>query len=58
VVLWKLEKLDYLSPGFYHLISLLNTLGKLLEAVIARRLLYMAEKYGLLLKNQFGGRPG
>jgi hypothetical protein len=58
VVLRKLEKSDYLSPGSYHPISLLNTLGKLLEAVMARRLSYMAEKYGLLLNSQFGGHPG
>jgi hypothetical protein len=51
MVLWKPGKLDYSSPGFYHLISLLNTLGKLLEAVMARRLSYMAEKYSLLLNS-------
>jgi ribonuclease HI len=58
VVLWKPGKLDYLNPGSYRPISLLNTLGKLLEAVMARRLSYMAEKYGLLPNSQFGGRPG
>ena len=33
----------------YYLISLLNTLGKLLEEVITRRLLYYIKKYKLLL---------
>lgn len=33
-------------------------LGKLLEAVIARRLSFFAEAYGLLPDTQFGGRPG
>ncbi|GCB24323.1 putative 115 kDa protein in type-1 retrotransposable element R1DM [Aspergillus awamori] len=48
VVLRNPGKSDYSAPGAYRPISLLNTLGKLLEAVMARRLLYWAEKYGLL----------
>ncbi|KAI3113534.1 hypothetical protein CBS147330_9863 [Penicillium roqueforti] len=36
VVLRKLAKLDYSIPGAYCPILLLNTLGKLLEAVVAR----------------------
>ncbi|BAE66183.1 unnamed protein product [Aspergillus oryzae RIB40] len=58
VVLRKPGKPDYSAPGAYRPISLLNTLGKLLEAVMARRLSYWAEKYGLLPDTQFGGRPG
>jgi ribonuclease HI len=58
VVLRKPGKPDYATPGAYRPISLLNTLGKLLEAVIARRLSYLAEKHGLLPDTQFGGRPG
>ncbi len=38
--------------------DLVNTLGKLLEAVIARRLSFYAEHYGLLPDTQFKGRPG
>jgi len=38
VVLRKPEKPDYTVPNAYRPISLLNTLGKLLESVIARRL--------------------
>ncbi|KAI2930363.1 hypothetical protein CBS147321_10551 [Aspergillus niger] len=49
---------DYSAPGAYRPISLLNTLGKILEAVMARRLSYRAEKYGLLPDTQFGGRRG
>ena len=49
---------DYSIPGAYRPISLLNALGKLLEAVIARGLSYFAEKQGLLPDTQFGGRPG
>ncbi|KUM55793.1 hypothetical protein ACN42_g11443 [Penicillium freii] len=58
IVLQKPGKPDYAVPGAYRPISLLNTLGKLLEAVMARRLSYLAEKYGLLPNSQFGGRPG
>lgn len=58
VVLRKPGKSDYTSPSAYRPISLLNTLGKLLEAVVARRLSYYAEKYKLLPDTQFGGRPG
>ncbi|KAJ5138858.1 uncharacterized protein N7515_003706 [Penicillium bovifimosum] len=58
IVLRKPGKPDYSKPGAYRPISLLNTLGKLLEAVMARRLSYVAEKHGLLPNSQFGGRPG
>lgn len=58
MVLRKPGKPDYSVPGAYRPISLLNTLGKLLEAVMARRLSYYAETHGLLPNTQFGGRPG
>lgn len=58
VVLRKPGKPDYSVPGAYRPISLLNTLGKLLEAVMTRRLSYLAEKHSLLPNSQFGGRPG
>ncbi|GMG17056.1 unnamed protein product [Aspergillus oryzae] len=58
VVLRKPGKPDYTLPGAYRPISLLNTLGKVLEAVMAKRLSYYAEEYGLLPNTQFGGRPG
>jgi hypothetical protein len=57
-VLRKPGKPDYSIPGAYRPISLLNTLGKLLEAVMAKRLSYYAETHGLLPNTQFGGRPG
>ena len=58
MVLKKPGKPDYSAPGAYRPISLLNTLGKILEAVIARRLSFWAETYKLLPDTQFGGRPG
>lgn len=57
-MLRKPGKPDYTIPGAYRPISLLNTLGKILEAVIAKRLSYYAETHGLLPNTQFGGRPG
>jgi hypothetical protein len=48
LALRKPGKPDYTVPKAYRLISLLNTLGKLLEAVMARRLSYYAETYRLL----------
>lgn len=54
----EIKKADYSVPGAYRPISLLKTLGKLLEAVIARRLSYLAENHGLLPDTQFGGQPG
>jgi hypothetical protein len=58
VILRNPGKPDYFAPGAYRPISLLNTLGKLLEAVMAKRLSYYAETYELLPDTQFGGRPG
>lgn len=47
---------DWTKAKSYRPISLLATLGKGLEAVIAERLAYLAEKYHLLPKNHFGAR--
>ncbi|CEL11943.1 Putative Reverse transcriptase [Aspergillus calidoustus] len=58
IVLRKPGKPDYAVPGAYRPISLLNTLGKILEAVMARRLSFWAETWKLLPNTQFGGRPG
>jgi hypothetical protein len=57
-VLRKPGKPDYTVPGAYRPISLLNTLGKILEAVMARRLSIWAENHKLLPDTQFGGRRG
>jgi hypothetical protein len=37
-------------------ISLLSTLGKVLESVVAERISYMVEIFGLLPVNHFGAR--
>ena len=36
----------------------MNTLGKLLSAIVAEDLSFMCEHYALLPDNHFGGRPG
>lgn len=58
MVLRKPGKRDYSVPSAYRPISLLDTLGKLLEAVIARRLSLFIESYRLLPDTQFRERPG
>ena len=58
VVLRKPGKPRYDTPKAYRPIALLNTLGKLLTAIIAERLTYYTEKHALLPPTHFGGRPG
>lgn len=50
-------KPDYRVPKAYRPISLLSTLSKLMELVLARRLSYWAETFNLLPNTQFGARP-
>lgn len=47
---------DYALAKAWRPISLLSALGKLLEAVIAERISFAVEKYGLLPTNHFGAR--
>ncbi len=42
-------------PGSYRPISLLSTLEKMLETLIAQRLAYLSDTYSLLPYNYFGG---
>ena len=44
-------------PKAFRPILLLPTISKGLEAVVAARLLYIVEKYSLLLDNHFGVGP-
>ena len=62
---WKVAKIvplrkggkdDYTVAKSYRPISLLATLGKILELIIAKRITYLAETSGLLPKNHFGAR--
>lgn len=55
IPLRKPQKEDYSVPGAYRPISLLSTLGKMLEAVMAQRLAYLSDTHSLLPYNHFGG---
>lgn len=57
IPLRKPKKDDYTLPKAYRPISLLSTLSKGLEAVIAKRLSYLTERHHLLPDNHFGARP-
>ena len=56
VALRKPGKPDYSKPRAYRLIQLLECIGKVLEAVVAKRLNYYAGRHNLIPGNQFGGR--
>lgn len=58
VALRKPGKEDYTQVKSYRSVALLNTLGKILEKIIARRLSALAEWYSLLPPTHMGGRKG
>lgn len=49
---------DYTTPKAYRPVALLNTMGKFLEAIVARRISYAMEANGLLPRGHLGGRKG
>ena len=58
VVLRKPGKSSYNTPKAFRPISLLNTMWKVITAIVANHITYCTEKYQLLPTNHFGGRPG
>lgn len=56
IPLRKPQKIDYTNAESFRPISLLSTLSKALESVVARRLSFLVEDYGLLPDNHSGGR--
>lgn len=56
IPLKKPGKEDYTTAKSWRPISLLATLGKILESVVAERISYAVETYGLLPTNHFGAR--
>ncbi len=56
IVLRKPGKPNYSDPGAWRPIALLNTLGKILEAVLARKITDLAENHRLLPSSQMGNR--
>jgi exonuclease III len=58
VVLRKPGKPRYDLPKAYRPIALLNTMWKLLAAIVAEHITFLSEKHQLLPAHHFGGRPG
>jgi hypothetical protein len=58
IVLRKPGKPDYTKPNAYRPIALENTIGKVLESIIAEVLSYLIETYDLLPQQYYSGRPG
>ena len=58
VVLRKPGKPRYDVLKAYRPIALLNTMWKVLTAIVADHLIFVTEKHHLLPANHFGGRPG
>ena len=56
VVLRKPDKDNYTSPKSYRPIALMNTVGKIMDAVMAQRLNYLAETHQVLPPTHMGGR--
>lgn len=52
------HKDDYSITKAYRPIALLDTIGKALESILAKRISAFTELYGLLPKTHFGGRRG
>ena len=50
------EPRDYSEPKAYRPIALLETIGKALETILAKRIAYLAETYHLLPRVHMGGR--
>ncbi|KAJ6003542.1 hypothetical protein N7522_006234 [Penicillium canescens] len=58
VTLRKAGPRDYRLPKAYRPVALLNTLGKVLEAIIANRIAWAVEEHRLLPDTHLGGRKG
>ena len=56
IPLRKPDKPDYTLAKAYRPISLLSTLSKVLESIVAERISFLAEKHDLLPQNHFGAR--
>src|SRR5436190_7584096 len=58
IVLRKPGKSDYTNAKAYRPIALENTLGKVMESVMADIISYLTETHELLPAQHYGGRPG
>ena len=57
VIILKLNKPDYLSAKAYHLVSLLECFGKVLEKIVANHFTSDNNLHRILPQSQFGSRP-
>ena len=58
LILRKPGKPDYTKAKPYRLIALENTLGKVMEFIVADMISYLTETHDLLPAHHYGGRPG
>ena len=58
ITLKKPGKGNYTDPKAWRPIALLNTLGKALESIIARKISHLTEEFKLIPDTQMGARPG
>ena len=58
IVLRKPGKPDYTEAKAYRPIALENTLGKVMESIVADVISYLTEEHQLLPPQHYGGRPG
>lgn len=58
IVLRKPGKDDYTTPKAYRPIALLNTIGKFMDSIIAKRVSYVTKAHQLLPSTHIGGRKG
>jgi hypothetical protein len=56
VIIRKPDKPDYTDSTVYRLIALFNTLEKAFEAIVAKRIRFLAETHALLPSTQMGAR--
>ena len=58
ITLRKIDKDDYTAPNAYRPIALLNTLGKVMESIMSKKITHIAETHRLLPDTQMGARRG
>lgn len=58
VIIRKPGKSNYSTPKAYRPIVLLNTMWKVITAIVANHISFYTEKHQLLSANHFSGRPG
>ena len=58
ITMRKIDKDDYTAPNAYRPIALLNTLGKVMESIMSKKITHIAETHRLLHDTQIGVRRG